>query len=222
MKRRELFSGFGSVRPSVCTPASGGNRCLADLIPNAVFRTHEDERVHFYDDVLKDKIVMVMMMYATCETACPAATMRMAEVHRRYLSDRMGKDLFMCNLTLKPHEDDPAALAAYAKLHRATLPGWTFLTGDQYDIDTLRYAFFRHDHIGIDEDLDLHAGAIKIINEPIGRWLHADAFASTRTLLEHIDWANPPGTLEERLERNRRLQERIDSDVEKHGYRRIA
>ena len=165
---------------------------------------------------------MVMMMYTTCETACPAATARMVEIHRRYLGERMGKDLFLCNITLKPHEDDPAALAAYAEAHNALLPGWTFLTGDRYDIDTLRYTFFSHDHIGIDQDESLHAGMIKIVNEPIGRWLHADAFASTRTLLEHIEWANPLGSYDEELEKNRRLQQRIDADIERYGYRRTA
>jgi len=144
------------------------------------------------------------------------------EIHRRYLGERMGKDLFLCNITLKPHEDDPAALAAYAEAHNALLPGWTFLTGDRYDIDTLRYTFFSHDHIGIDQDESLHAGMIKIVNEPIGRWLHADAFASTRTLLEHIEWANPLGSYDEELEKNRRLQQRIDADIERYGYRRTA
>ncbi|MFS8607151.1 MAG: SCO family protein [Gammaproteobacteria bacterium] len=222
MKRRELFSGFDTVAPGACLDTSDGNRCLANLIPNALFRTHENEEVRFYDDVLKGKTVMVMMMYTTCETACPAATQRMVEIHRRYLADRMGKDLFLCNITLKPHEDDPAAMAAYAKAHGALLPGWTFLTGDRYDIDTLRYTFFSHDHIGIDLDDSVHAGMIKIINEPLGRWLHADAFVSTRTLLEHIEWAKPLGSYEEELQKNIRLQQQIDADVEKHGYRRTV
>ena len=52
----------------------------------------------------------------------------------------MGKDLFMYSMTVKPEEDDPAALKSYAQMHRALRPGWTFLTGDPYDLETIRRA----------------------------------------------------------------------------------
>lgn len=223
MKRRELFSAFGEVRPSKCEgPRNGGNRCLEDLIPNAVFTTHENEQVRFYDDILKGRQVLVMMMYADCEMACPAATSRMVRMHHELLGERMGKDLFMCNVTLKPDKDDPAALKAYAEMHGARLPGWTFLTGSMYDVDTLRYLFFSHEHIGIDLNPDLHAGAMRIINEPIGRWMHFNVFGTQKTMLEHIEWIKPTGTLEERLEKNRKLQKEIDREREEYGYRKIA
>ena len=105
---------------------------------------------------------------------------------------------------------------------RQSGPGWSFLTGNRYDVDTLRYRFFSHDHIGIDIDEDLHAGSIKIINDNTSRWFHADAFASTRTLLEHIQWSDPPKSLAERLEDNRKLQKQIDRERALFGYRKIA
>lgn len=218
MNRRELFTA-GQLPVSTCKPVISR---MANLIPNARFRTQDNEEVRFYDDMIKGKQVMVMMMYATCEVFCPMSTQRMVDLHHKVLAKRMGKDLFMVNVTLKPHEDDPAALKAYAKTHGAALPGWTFLTGDQYDVDTLRYKFFSHDHIGIDADVDLHAGAMKIINDPAGRWMHADAFATTRTLLDHIAWADPPKSLAERRADNRKLQEQIDKERERYGYRKIA
>lgn len=218
MKRRELFTGPG-LTAEICAPAV---RRMANLIPNAPFRTHEGREVRFYDDIIKGRQVMVMMMYANCETFCPMATTRMVELHHKALASRMGKDLFMVNLSLKPEEDDPVALKAYAEMHRALLPGWTFLTGSRYDVDTLRYKFFSHDHIGIDADVDLHAGLIKIVNDETGRWFHADAFASTRTLLDHIRWSDSPKSLADQREQNRKLQEEIDKEVELYGYRKIA
>jgi len=219
MKRRELFTGLGQTSASACKPEI---RRMANLIPNAQFRTQDNKDVRLYDDMIKGKQVMVMMMYATCETFCPVATKRMVELHHQALAHRMGKDLFIVNVSLKPEEDDPAALKAYAEAHGALLPGWTFLTGSQYDVDTLRYKFFSHDHIGIDTNIDMHAGSMKIINDPIGRWFHADTFASTRTLLEHIQWSDPPKSLAERLKDNRRLQQQIEREVDLYGYRKIA
>ncbi|HEU4626981.1 MAG TPA: SCO family protein [Steroidobacteraceae bacterium] len=219
MKRRELFTTLGQPAGACCKP--GASR-MAALIPNAVFRTQDDRRVRFYDDLIKGRQVMVLMMYASCETYCPLATQRMVELHHQVLAPRMGKDLFLVNVSLKPEQDDPAALRAYAEMHHALLPGWTFLTGDRYDVDTLRYRFFSHDHIGIDEDVEQHAGLLKIVNDPVGRWFHADLFASTRTVLEHIQWSDPPKTLKARLRDNRKLQEKIDRDRALYGFRKIA
>jgi protein SCO1 len=218
MKRRELFMGLERA-PACCKP---GVSRMAALIPNASFRTQDNEEVRFYDDLIKGKQVMVMMMYANCETFCPLATQRMIELHHRALAPRMGKDLFLVNVSLKPEEDDPAALKAYAEMHHALLPGWTFVTGNQYDVDTLRYRFFSHDHIGIDQDANQHAGLLKIVNDPLGRWFHADVFASTRTLLDHIEWSDAPKSLAQRLKDNSKLQERIDRDRAQYGFRKIA
>lgn len=217
MKRRELF--IGQTSAAACKPAA---RRMATLIPNALFRTQDNKEVRFYEDIIKGKQVMVMMMYTSCETFCPMATQRLVELHHKELAHRMGRDLFFANISLKPEEDDPAALEAYAHTHGALLPGWTFLTGSRYDVDTLRYRFFSHDHIGIDLDEELHAGSMKIINDSIGRWVHADAFASTRTLLDHIKWTDPPRSLAARLEDNRRLQQRIEQEIAAYGYRKIA
>jgi protein SCO1/2 len=219
MKRRELFTVADPASTACCKPRKSR---LAALIPNALFRTQDNEPVRFYEDLIKGRQVMVMMMYANCETFCPLATQRMVELHHQALAPRMGKDLFMVNVSLKPEQDDPAALKAYAEMHRALLPGWTFVTGDRYDVDTLRYRFFSHDHIGIDQDPNQHAGLMKIINDPVGRWFHADLFASTRTVLEHIQWSDPPKTLTASLRENRKLQQRIDHDRALYGFRKIA
>ncbi|PZN31684.1 MAG: SCO family protein [Proteobacteria bacterium] len=215
MNRRELFTGTaGNAACHAITPRG------AQRIPNVVMRTHENRVVRFYDDLIKDRQVLINMMYATCEGYCPVITMRLVEIHEA-LHARMGRDLFMYSITLKPEQDDPAALKEFARMHGALLPGWTFLTGDAYDIDTLRYELFRHDHIKIDADLDAHAGQMRIINDATNRWLHVAPMASKMTVLQHIAWADPPKSFEQRLEENRRLQERIDQEVELYGYRKV-
>src|SRR5688572_23938636 len=126
MNRRELFAditGIGAL-PQMARACSG-----ADIIPNVSLRTHENVQVRFYEDLVKGRQVLINMMYASCEGYCPAITTRLVDIHRA-LADRMGRDLFMYSITLKPAEDDPAALKAFAAMHGALLPGWTFLTGD--------------------------------------------------------------------------------------------
>jgi protein SCO1 len=217
MNRRELFANIDGIgaHAAMARACSG-----ADIIPNVALRTHENVEVRFYDDLVKGRQVLINMMYASCEGFCPAITTRLVEIHR-VLAQRMGRDLFMYSITLKPDEDDPAALKAFASMHGALLPGWTFLTGDAYDIDTLRFALFRHNHIKLDLDPQTHTGKLRIINDAINRWAHVAPLASKATVLQHISWADPPKTLQQRLEDNRRLQQAISEEVEQYGYRKV-
>jgi protein SCO1 len=218
MNRRELFNSLVSDKsPFVPHPASLG----AGHFTNALLRTHEDKEVKFYDDLIRGKQVIINMMYATCQGACPVVTSKLIKVYRQ-LKDRMGKDLFMYSISLKPEQDDPAALKQFAQMHGAILPGWTFLTGDPYDIETIRYRLFRWDHIKLDADLDFHTGMVRIINDATNCWTMVTPHASMFTVLQHISWADPPKTLEQRIEENKAVQERINREVKQYGYRKTT
>jgi protein SCO1 len=218
MNRRELFNSLVSDKsPFVPHPASLG----AGHFTNALLRTHEDKEVKFYDDLIRGKQVIINMMYATCQGACPVVTSKLIKVYRQ-LKDRMGKDLFMYSISLKPELDDPAALKQFAQMHGAILPGWTFLTGDPYDIETIRYRLFRWDHIKLDADLDFHTGMVRIINDATNCWTMVTPHASMFTVLQHISWADPPKTLEQRIEENKAVQERINREVKQYGYRKTT
>ena len=43
-----------------------GGRAWSNHIPNVVLTTHLGKKVKFYDDLIKDKIVVINFMYATC------------------------------------------------------------------------------------------------------------------------------------------------------------
>jgi protein SCO1/2 len=218
MNRRELFSSYAGVGAVAAAAKTCGG---ADLIPNVSLLTHEGKQVRFYDDLVKGRQVLINMMYANCTGFCPAITSRLVEVHKA-LAQRMGRDLFMYSITLKPAEDSPAALKGFAEMHGALLPGWTFLTGDAYDIETLRFALFRHDHIKIDLEPDSHAGKLRIINDSINRWVQVAPLASMMTVLQRISWADPPKSFEQRQEDNRKLQEQIRKEVALYGYRKVV
>ncbi len=218
MNRRELFTSVVRGGAPAEAVATG---CGANLLPNAVLRTHENKQVKFYDDLIKGKQVVINMMYASCDGACPLVTASLVKVHRA-LKDRMGRDLFMYSISLKPEEDNPSTLKAFAEMHGAVLPGWTFLTGDAYDIDTIRFSLFRQNHIKLDTDINTHTAMLRIINDATNTWTCVPPLASTMTVLQHISWADPPKSLRERLEDNRRLQQRINEEVKKYGYRKIV
>ncbi len=226
MKRRNFFTSLGSDKPSgaLRAPVQGVPHVASPgpaIFTNALLRTHENKEVRFYDDLIRGKQVLINLMYATCEGTCPIVTSNLVKVYET-LKNRMGKDLFMYSMTVKPEDDDPTALKDYAEMHGALLPGWTFLTGDPYDLETIRYRLFRMDHILIDTDIYSHTSFLLIINDATNRWLHVDPQASLSTVLKKISWADPPKTREQIMEENRKLQEQIDKERKKYGYRMNA
>lgn len=210
MDRRELFS-----RVFEPHPASPG----VSRYTNAVLRTQDNKEVRFYDDLIRGKQVVINFMYAECHGACPLVTQSLKKTYRD-LKDRMGKDLFFYSITTKPEDDTPAALKHYAQMRKADLPGWLFLTGDPYDIQTIRFRLFGMGHPGFDLDDSMHAGMLRIINDATNTWGSAQAFATQKNILKRISWADPQKSYAERFKEARVLQTLIMKDVQKYGYRR--
>lgn len=138
--------------------------------PNCAMRTQDNRRVRFYDDCLKDKLVLVQFTYATCEGKCPLITANLVEV-QRLLGDRVGRDIFMVSISLKPEHDTPQVLKEHAEMHGVG-PGWTFLTGRRADVEALRRRFGMVDPDPVlDADPTRHTGMIRIGDVPRERWL---------------------------------------------------
>jgi protein SCO1 len=213
MKRRELLAGVGSkpvFEPHIASPGVA-------RFTNALLRTHNNQEVKFYDDLIKGRQVVINFMYADCHGACPMVTSTLIKAYEA-MKPRMGRDMFFYSITVKPEIDTPEALKHYAKTRKADLPGWTFLTGDPYDIETIRFRLMGMNHPGFDLDASMHAGTLRIINDATNTWTMAEAFASLKTILKHISWADPPKSYAERWAESLARQVEIDKQVKKWGY----
>jgi protein SCO1/2 len=136
------------------------------------------------------------------------------------VKDRMGKDLFFYSITIRPQDDTPAAMKHYAEMNKVDLPGWVFLTGEPYDIQTIRFRLFGMSHPGFDLDDAMHGGMLRILNDGRNSWGMAQAFASNKHILKRIEWHNPQKSYGEWVVEYRKLQGQIMADVKKYGYRR--
>lgn len=158
--------------------------------PNVTLTTHEGKKVKFYDDLMKDKIVLINFMYVKCEGTCPGTTTNLVKV-QKLLGDRVGKDIFMYSITLKPEEDTPEKLAAYAKAYKVG-PGWQFLTGDPKDVELLRQklGFIDRDPVR-DANKSNHIGMLRWGNEPHTLWAGCPASLPPAKIVKEIglvDW----------------------------------
>lgn len=153
--------------------------------PDAIVETHEGRKVRFYQDIVKDKIVIFNMMYTACTNICPPNTASLLSVQDA-LGERVGRDLFMYSITLQPEIDTPAALRDYAGKY-GIKPGWTFLRAQRRDLEIIRrkLGFFNTDPVA-DADISKHTGMIRVGNERLDRWFMVPAIASTRQIVSSI------------------------------------
>ena len=159
--------------------------------PNLVLTAHDGRKLKFYDDLVKDKIVIFNMFYAKCEGICSPITRNLVRL-QKILGDRVGKDIFMYSFTLKPKEDNVTALAHYAHMHKVK-PGWFFLTGSAEDMETLRRKLgFVDPDPEVDKDLSNHIGVIKYGNEPLERWGGCPGMQAPEWIAETLSWVDWP------------------------------
>lgn len=159
--------------------------------PNVLLTTHQGKKVRLYDDLIKDKIVLLNVMYAKCEGVCPGITSNLVKA-QKLLAPRMGKDIFIYSFTLKPQEDTPERMAEYAEMHGVG-PGWLFLTGDVKEMEMLRrkLGFTNPDPL-LDQDVSQHIGNVRYGNEPLQQWGACPGLVKPSFIAESVSWVDWP------------------------------
>lgn len=160
-------------------------RIVPERLPNVLLQTHEGRDVHFYNDLVKGRLVVLNMMYANCTNICPPNTANLLRV-REALGSRVGRDVYMYSLTLQPAIDRPADLRRYMDKYGIG-DGWTFLTGAPRDVELLRYrlGFYNADPV-TDADLKQHTGMVRIGHDARDRWSMIPAQAKAEQIVNSI------------------------------------
>jgi protein SCO1/2 len=182
-----LRSARGALADSTALPQDG-----PEWFTNALVQTHEGRRVRFYDDMMKDKIVLINFFFTSCEAICPLMTDNLVKV-QEMLGPRMGRDIFMYSISLQPYTDTPETLRAYMS-GRGVRPGWSFLTGKPDDIETLRYRLgFVDSDPAQDADPEQHIGTVRIANVPLHRWAMSPALSNPEVIVRTVSRVIPGG-----------------------------
>ncbi len=181
---------------SAAAAAQGAkSRWGANYFPNVPLITQDGKKVHFFDDLIKDKVVAINFIFTSCKNSCPMETARMVKV-QKILGDRVGKDVFMYSISIDPETDTPAVLKKYTEKF-GVKPGWLFLTGKEADITLLRRKLGLFiDEIQDSENND-HNLSLIIGNQRTGRWMKRSPFENPYYLASQLgswlhNWKLPP------------------------------
>jgi protein SCO1 len=166
---------------------SGRERIRLHHLPNVELVAHTGQHVRFYDDLVKDKKVLINFMYAKCKGICVPMTANLVRV-QKLLGARVGQDIFMYSISLKPTEDSADDLREYAEQHHVGA-GWLFLTGSAPDVEHLRRAlgFTSPDPVE-DADTSTHIGMVRYGVEPLTRWAAVPGLANPQHIVRTILW----------------------------------
>jgi protein SCO1 len=150
---------------------------------NIAVRNQNGEKARFYDDLVRDKIVMINFFSTRGDAQYPVID-NLAKVANK-LGGRLGRDIFMYSISVDPEYDTPPVLKAFAKTHGIP-EGWSLLTGTPADIEMLKNTLFTsgaasggHHHAG---GADCSRGLVRIGNDALNRWASVPA----RNSVEHF------------------------------------
>lgn len=153
--------------PSPAQNASAAQKYFSDV----ELVDQNGEKLRFYSDLLKDKVVVISSFMATCTVACPPKN-RNLETIQDAAGEHLGKDVLILSITVDPVTDTPERLKQYAKTYHAK-PGWHFLSGKKETVDWALYKIGQYTENKLD-----HVNIIIIGNERTGLWKKAFGLAA--------------------------------------------
>jgi cytochrome oxidase Cu insertion factor (SCO1/SenC/PrrC family) len=160
-----VLLGAGSVLGAVVAPGTPGG---ATTPPAAAAESERDagareyfsdrelvdqdgNRLRFYSDVLKNRVVVINVIFTNCVSACPMVT-QLLSVTREEIAPAVTDDIWFVSISVDPERDTPEALKAFAKRQGVDESRWLFLTGEKRDIDHILQKLRRYT-----PDLDAHS-----------------------------------------------------------------
>lgn len=162
---------------------------LSDRFSNIELKTEDGEVVRFYDDLVKDQIVIITFFYTRCSGICAPTNDGLVEL-RKLLAGTLGKDVRFLSISLDSDFDKPEVLKAFAAYYKPAnsdaelaLPRWDFLCGDWDEINVLRREMGVYDlDPVVDTDRSQHAGIITYGNDRTSRWSATPSLLPPKTL----------------------------------------
>jgi cytochrome oxidase Cu insertion factor (SCO1/SenC/PrrC family) len=147
-------------------------------IPNVRVLDQNGHALDFYSDLIKGRNVAINFIFTTCTTVCPvlSATFRRVQVEL----ENSHSDVKLISISVDPTVDTPERLRDFAEKFKAG-PGWTFVTGDKTEIDSLLQRL----GAGVGNKND-HTSMILIGNDPADVWTRTYGLSSPSVIMKVI------------------------------------
>lgn len=147
-------------------------------IPDAKVYDQNGNRLNFYSDLIKNKTVAINFIFTTCTTICPPLTATFRRVQQELGNTALNVQLI--SISVDPSTDTPERMRDFAAKFKAG-PGWTFVTGDKTEIESLLQAL----GASVANKND-HTPMILVGNDMTGYWTRTYGLSPPTTLVKLI------------------------------------
>ena len=166
------------------SPAASENFSFSSLqIPNVRVYDQNGQALDFYTDLIKGRNVAINFIFTTCTTVCPVLTATFRRVQVELENSK--SDIKLISVSVDPTVDTPERLRDFASKFKAG-PGWTFVTGEKTEIDSLLQRL----GAGVGNKND-HTSMILVGNDTADVWTRTYGLSSPTVLMKVMtDTAN--------------------------------
>lgn len=158
--------------------AADSSAFSSSRIPDVEVYDQNGKRLHFYSDLIKGKTVAINFIFTTCTTICPPLTATFRRVQQELQAASLNVQLI--SISVDPSTDTPERMRDFAAKFKAG-PGWTFVTGEKSEIESLLQALGAS--VGNKND---HTPLILVGNDMTGHWTRAYGLSPPTTLVKLI------------------------------------
>jgi cytochrome oxidase Cu insertion factor (SCO1/SenC/PrrC family) len=164
-------------RASVVSAASGTRG--ADYFTNLPLMTQDRPRVRFYDDLIRNRVVLITSFYTSCKDVCSPVSFNLAKV-QEMLAQEVDTPVQLISISTDSGIDTPEVLRDFARRHNAQ-PGWSFVTGKPENVNWVLHK------LGMYNDKpEQHSAVLWVGNDRTGAWLKLHALAPPQAILEAV------------------------------------
>ena len=164
------------------TPKTENYSFSAAKIPHARVLDQNGKQLNFFKDLIEGKSVAINFIFTTCTAICPSLTATFRRVQQE--ARTRGVDVQLISISVDPTVDTPERLQDFAKKFKAE-SGWTFVTGDKSEIDSLLQAL----GVAVVNKND-HTPMVLIGNEVADKWTRTYGLSSPKTIVDLIQAAS--------------------------------
>lgn len=177
--RRAKVEAVPSNTDSEPNPKTESYSFNSSKIPHARVLDQNGKQLDFYTDLIKGKSVAINFVFTTCTAICPSLTATFRRVQQE--AQTRGIDVQLISISVDPTVDTPERLNDFAKKFKAE-PGWTFVTGDKSEIDSVLQAL----GVAVVNKND-HTPMVLIGNDVVDHWTRAYGLSSPSTIVNLIE-----------------------------------
>jgi protein SCO1/2 len=162
------------------SPPEGQKPDQRKAIPDAELYNQDGKKIHFYSDLIKDKVVIVSFFFTSCSLICPMQGESLSKL-QAMLGERLGKDVYLVSVSMDPEADPPERLKIWGTQFGAR-PGWTLVTGKKSEIDKVAMALTGAPTVKGD-----HSPVVFVGSDKTGRWIRAYGLGEPARFASLID-----------------------------------